>query len=377
MMNMKATIAAKPWILAVIVFSGLAIWMGSGVLFSEPKLTGEASQVQSASSTGGPIPVQVQTLVAEPILRTVRVNGRTAPAREIMIAAETEGRVETINARRGDRLKQGQAILTLDMRDRMARVKQAEASVREHQTAYQGQTTLQADGYVSETQIAETLAKLENARAELVRAQLDLDNRVIRAPFDGVLQERDVEIGDFVRSGDEVAAFVDNLTLIATGTLAEQEVASIHVGDSATARLITGQKVVGQVRYISQVAERETRTFAIEMEIDNADGLLPAGVTAEMLLESGETLAYPMSPALLTLNAEGEIGVLVVDPSQRARFVPVTIEKSTSDGVWVSGLGDTATVITVGQGFVSPGQAVEITTAEDMTETALAAESLR
>ncbi len=376
-MNIKTTIAARPWILAVIVFTLLAVWMSTGILFSEPDFKDEASQVQSASSTGGPVSVQVETLVAEPIVRMVRVNGRTAPAREIMIAAETEGRVEAINARRGERLRQGQAILTLDLRDRMARVKQAEASVREHQTAYQGQMTLQTDGYVSETQIAETLAKLENARAELLRARLDLENRVIRAPFDGVLQERDVEIGDFVRSGDQVAAFVDNLTLIATGTLAEQEVANISVGDKATARLVTGQEVIGSIRYISQVAELETRTFTIEMEIDNTDGRLPAGVTAEMLLEGGEALAYPMSPAMLTLNADGEIGVMVVDPSQHARFVPVIIEKSTSDGVWVSGLGETATVITVGQGFVSPGQAVEISTAKEMSETALAAESLR
>ncbi len=376
-MNIKATISARPWILAIIVFALLAVWMSTGILFSEPDFKDEASQVQSASSTGGPVSVQVETLVAEPIVRMVRVNGRTAPAREIMIAAETEGRVEAINARRGERLRQGQAILTLDMRDRMARVKQAEASVREHQTAYQGQTTLQADGYVSETQIAETLAKLENSRAELLRARLDLENRVIRAPFDGVLQERDVEIGDFVRSGDQVAAFVDNLTLIATGTLAEQEVANISVGDKATARLVTGQEVIGSIRYISQVAELETRTFTIEMEIDNTDGRLPAGVTAEMLLEGGEALAYPMSPAMLTLNADGVIGVMVVDPSQHARFVPVTIEKSTSDGVWVSGLGETATVITVGQGFVRPGQAVEISTAKEMSETALAAESLR
>lgn len=375
-MNIKATVSSKPWILAVIVFTLLAVWMGSGIMFSEPEYKDEASQVKATNGTGGPISVQVETLVAEPVTRIVSVYGRTAPAREIHIAAETEGRVEIINARRGNRLKKGQPVLTLDLRDRQARVKQAEASVREHETAYNGQSTLQTDGYVSETQIAETLAKLENARAELLRAKLDLANRVIRAPFDGVLQEREVENGDFVRSGDQVATFVDNLTLIATGTLAEQEVANISVGDSAIARLVTGQEVSGRIRYISPVAEMETRTFSIEMEIDNTDGRLPAGVTAEMLLESGEVLAYPMSPAMLTLNSAGDIGVMVVDSTQHARFKPVTIEKSGTDGVWVSGLGDTATVITVGQGFVRPGQSVEIISSAEKSETALAAESL-
>ncbi len=377
-MNIKTTISNKPWILAVIVFMGLAVWMASGMLFTDPVHTDEASQIKAASSNeAGIVSVQVETLDAEVITRTVSVNGRTAPAREITIAAETEGRVESVNAPRGKLLKKGQPILTLDMRDREARVRQSEASVREHETAYKGQITLQADGYVSETQIAETLAKLESARADLLRARLDLDNRIIRAPFDGVLQEREVEAGDFVRSGDQVATFVDNLTLIVTGTLAEQEIANIHIGDKASARLVTGHDVVGKVRYISQVADRETRTFGIEMEIDNTDGAIPAGVTAEILLDSGEVLAYPMSPAALSLNPDGEIGVMVVDSTQTARFVPVKIEKSGTNGVWVSGLGDTATVITVGQGFVRPGQRVEIINPRDKSETALAAESLR
>jgi multidrug efflux system membrane fusion protein len=375
-MNITAAISNKPWMLAIIVFALLAVWMGSG-MFEKPEFTDEASQVQAASNTGGPVSVQVATLIAEPVARVVSVYGRTAPARQVEIAAETEGRVEIINAQRGLRLNKGQPILTLDLRDRQARVKQSEASVREHETAYRAQSSLQSDGYVSETQIAETLARLENARAELLRARIDLQNRIVRAPFNGVLQNREVEIGDFVRSGDPVATFVDNLNLIVTGTLAEQEVANIKVGETATAKLVTGQEVQGRIRYLSTVADRSTRTFAVEMEIDNAAGELPAGVTAEMLLESGEVMAYQLSPAMLTLDAEGDIGVMTVDANQRARFTPVVIEKSGTDGVWVSGLGDTASVITVGQGFVRPGQAVEIITPRGNSETALAAKSLQ
>ena len=373
-MNIKATVSSKPWILAVTVFSALALWMASGI-FQEPELSDEASQVVSTSTTeSGMVPVQVERLTPELVERTVNVYGRTAPARRINLAAETEGRVEAINARRGELLRKGEAILTLDLRDRQARVRQAEASVTEHQTAYEGQVTLQSDGYVSETQIAETLAKLENARAELLRARIDLDNRIIRAPFDGFIENRDVENGDFVRSGDQVATFVDNLTLIVTGSLAEKDVANVSTGDTAIAKLVTGQEVRGIVRYVSPVADEATRTFNVELEIDNSDGSLPAGVTAEMALNGGEVLAFPMSPANLSLNAAGEIGVMTVDATSRAKFIPVQIEKSTSSGVWVSGLGESANVITVGQGFVRTGQPVEILNPGPQ-ETALAAET--
>jgi multidrug efflux system membrane fusion protein len=371
-MNIKATIARRPWILAVLVLLFVTIWMGSG-LRNERELTTDTSQVKAPGNNSSVMKVQVETVHAEPISRLITVYGRTAPARTVTISAETEGRIEKIGANRGIPVAAGQPILELDMRDRKAKMDQSTASVNEHQTAYKAQSRLKAEGYVSDTQLAETLAKLEAARAEQTRAQLDLNNRVIRAPFDGVLQEREVEIGDFVRAGDAVATFVDNMTLVVTGTLAEQELRGIKVGDEARANLVTGQSVNGRIRYLSPVADVSTRTFLVELEIDNRKGDLPAGVTAEMILKGGETLAQKISPALLTLNSAGLLGVFIVDELQRAEFVPVTIQRSESDGVWVSGLPETAEVITVGQGYITPGQQIEAS--RPLRETAVAAGS--
>ncbi|MGI9290899.1 MAG: efflux RND transporter periplasmic adaptor subunit, partial [Gammaproteobacteria bacterium] len=368
-----ATISRRPWILAVVVMLAVMIWMFSG-LGQEQNFTTDTSQITAPADGDSALRVQVATMHAEPIARFISVYGRTAPARTMTISAETEGRVETIRAKRGKRVNKGDVILELDMRDRQARVAQAKASVQEHSTSYQAQSSLKSDGYVSDTQIAETLAKLETAKAELVRAELDLANRVVRAPFDGVLQDRDMETGDFVRAGDAIATFVDNLSLVVEGTLAEQEVAYIKTGDTARAELITGQSVKGIVRYVAPVADESTRTFTIELEIDNTDGSLPAGVTAEMVLSGGEAMAQKISPALLTLNSSGDLGVFIVDNLQTARFIPINIERSETDGVWVSGLPETADVITVGQGYVRDGQPVESSGA--LAETAVAAEAL-
>lgn len=372
-MNIKETISRRPWILAVLVLLVVMAWLLSG-LGDEQEFTTDTSQITAPGDGESSLRVQVATMHAEPIARFISVYGRTAPARTITLSAETEGRVETIRAKRGKRVNTGDPIIELDMRDRQARVAQAKASVQEHRTSFEAQSSLKSDGYVSETQIAETLAKLESAKAELVRAELDLSNRVVRAPFDGVLQDRDVEIGDFVRSGDPIAAFVDNLTLIVQGTLAEQEVGFVKAGDTARAELVTGQSVKGIVRYVAPVADESTRTFGVELKIDNADGLLPAGVTAEMVLSGGEAMAQKISPALLTLNNTGELGVFIVDDLQTARFVPINIERSETDGVWVSGLPETADVITVGQGYVRDGQPVE--SARAIAETAVAAEAI-
>src|SRR5690606_32345323 len=102
-----------------------------------------------------------------------------------------------------------------------------------------------------------------------------------------------------------------------------------------------------------------TRTFRVELAVPNPDNKLPAGMTAEIRLPAGESEAHFLSPALLSLDEQGNIGVKTVDEHDVVRFHEVEIIRSASDGVWVTGLPDEVTVITVGQGFVAVGEKVE------------------
>lgn len=360
----------RPWLMAAAVAGAVALWLASGGIGEREEHAVSATAVVPPPDAAA-MRVQVELQQAEPVTRIISVFGRTAPARVVEIKAETSGRVERIDAARGQQLRKGAVMLQLDLRDRRVRLEQAQASVSQHQTAYEGQLELRTRGYVSETQIAETFAKLEAARAELVRAELDLAYMVIRAPFDGVIQERQVEEGDFVRSGDPVLTFVDNTRLIVTASIAEQDARFVAVNNPALARLVTGEQVNGRIRYLAPVADQSTRTFTVELEVPNADGKLPAGVTAEMQIPAGEMLAHKVSPAILSLAADGRLGVSILDTQNRVVFTPVEIARSEPDGVWVTGLPATASIITVGQGYVSPGQQVEPVFAT--RETALAA----
>jgi multidrug efflux system membrane fusion protein len=366
-------LASRPWLLAGLVAGLVVLWLASGSLGGGGHEA--AGPVADGRATAAPPRVQVRSQAAQPITRYISVFGRTAPARVVEIKAETNGRVESFGAARGEAAAKGAVLVRLDLRDRQARLEQTKASVAQHRTAYDGQLALKAQGYVSDTQIAETLAKLEAAKADLVRAELDLEYMLIRAPFDGAIQERSVEIGDFVRAGDPVLTYVDNTRLIVTGSIAEQDAKHVAVGDQATAKLVTGQQVRGRIRFIAPVADESTRTFTVEMEVPNAGGRLPSGVTAEMQVPAGELLAQKVSPAILSLDAEGRIGVMTVDADSRAVFTPVEIASSEPDGVWVTGLPASANVITVGQGYVSAGQKVEPVYGQE--ETALAAEAAR
>lgn len=370
-MSIASRLYSRPWLLAGLVAGAVVLWLASGSLAGHRD--GEVAATAAPSSA--PTRVQARAQKAEPVTRFVSVYGRTAPARTVQVKSETNGRVEAFGAARGQPVRKGSVMVRLDLRDRQARLEQSRAAVAQHQTAWEGQVALREKGYVSDTQIAETRAKLEGAKADLVRAELDLEYREIRAPFDGVIQERSVELGDFVRAGDEVLTFVDNTSLVVTGSIAEQDAKFVAAGNEAQARLVTGQQVRGRIRYVAPVADESTRTFTVELEVPNPAGALPAGVTAEMQIPAGEMLAHKVSPAILSLAADGKIGVMTVGADSRAVFTPVEIARSEQDGVWVTGLPASANIVTVGQGYVTPGQKVEAVFGQE--ETALAADGTR
>jgi multidrug efflux system membrane fusion protein len=368
-MSVVEKLTSRPWIIAVLITAAVVLWLATGALAPDH---GEPVAVSPAGNGAEPVipRVQVSTRQAQPITRYLSIYGRTAPARVVELKAETNGRVAAIGLQRGYRARDGQLLVELDLRDRQARLGQARASVAEHQTAYSGQLELRQQGYVSETQLAQTLAQLESAKAELLRAELDLEYMKIRTPFAGVLQDRTVEVGDFVRAGDPVATFVDDTSLIVTGSVAEQDAGNVREGGPATALLVTGQEARGRIRYVAPVADESTRTFTVELEIPNPDGSLPAGVTAEMRIPAGEVMAHRVSPALLSLDADGKLVVKTVGELNQVVFHPVEIARSETGGVWVTGLPEKANIIVVGQGYVSRGQTVS--PVEAQAETALA-----
>jgi multidrug efflux system membrane fusion protein len=362
-MHIKALLRHRSWLVSAGIVIAVTLWLASGQLNDSSSDAAAAPALDVAAAKSA---VRVRTQSAEEIERLIVVNGNTAPARLVQLAAETDGRVAYIGAKRGAALERGDLLLRLDERDRSARLAQAEALVKQREVEYDARQRLKSESYVSEAQLQEAMALLESARAELMRARLDLGYMTIRAPFAGALQERVVELGDFVSRGDPIATYVDNRTIVVSANLSEFDARFVDVGDRAEASLATGETVKGRIRYVAPVAEEATRTFKVELEVDNSDGALRIGGTAELRIPAETVLAHRISPSLLTLDDAGNIGVKIVDDEDRVEFVVADIALSTNDGVWLTGLPEVATIITVGQGYVASGTAVEAVAESDI-----------
>jgi len=368
-MNSGNNVRQKSWLISAGIVVAITLWLASGQFSAEgDEVISENTATEATTAKNA---VRVRTQSAEEVMRMIVVNGKTAPARIVRLAAETDGRIVHIGAKRGASLEQGDIIVRLDERDRSARLSQAQATVKQREVEYEARERLKSESYVSEAQLQESLALLEMARAELTRAKLDLEYMTIRAPFAGALQARAVEVGDFVKRGDPIATYVDNRTLIVSADLSEFDARFVTVGDTAEAALATGETVRGRIRYVAPVADEGTRTFGVELEVDNTDRALRAGGTAELRIPAESVLAHRVSPSLLTLDDAGNVGIKIVNDDGKVEFVVADIALSTNEGVWLAGLPETATIITVGQGYVASG-ATPVAVPEGDVETAVA-----
>ncbi len=362
----------RSWLMSGAIVLAIAVWLMTGS--DDESVADERSTNTRSAEATAPAGVRTRQQIAEEVVRTISVNGRTAPARTVELNAETDGRVVAIGVSRGDRVSAGGVIVRLDERGRNARLAEAEAIVKQREVEFAARDQLKSESYVSEAQLQEAAALLESAKAELKRAELDIDYMRVRAPFDGALQERQVEIGDFVSAGDPVATVVDDRTIIVRAEVSEYDAQYVAPSKEAAAVLATGERVEGSIRYVAPVADEATRTFAVELEVDNRDGALRAGVSAELLIPAETVFAHKISPSLLTLDDTGNVGIKLVNEQNVVEFYPADIALSTSEGVYIAGLPTAATIITVGQGFVNPGALVDGVSEKDV-DTAVAVKS--
>ncbi len=339
---------------AIGIALAVTAWLATGLIFHPHSGRSETAQANTDVTPR----VKVRTLIATDRNATITVRGRTQALHEVDVRAEVEGVVQALHFEKGDRVKTGQVLCELKLNDRGARLSEAQALVDQREKEYEVAKKLFEDGFRSKTQMAQAEASLQAARAAVNTQAISVNNTRIKAPFDGVIDDRYVNVGDYMRPGDKCALLIAPEPFLAIATLNEQEVGSVTVGDPATVRLVTGETVTGRVRFVADRADSATRAFRVEVELPNPDAKLRDGVSADIRIPVKRVKAQKISPGILVLDDNGTVGVRTVKNGKVA-FIPVQVISDGPDGMWISGLPERVTVITVGQEFVSDGEKVE------------------
>ena len=333
------------------------LWVATGV-FSAPAHDPEQhGPLATAGRDKAATAVRVRTVHNQMHAAELSLRGRTEAEMKVLVKAETSGRVAAVPGTKGQRVKAGDPVCELDIGARQAQLDQAKAQLRQARLEYDAALALEKKGHRSETQTAAARAAFEAAEANIRAMEQQLSFTVMRAPFDGVIDNRFVQVGDYMTPGTACAWVVGGEPFHIVGAVSESQISYVTPGTAGTARLVTGETVEGRVTFLASAADAATRTFRLELTVPNADLKLRDGVTAEIRIKTRELPAVRLSPAVLSLSEQGTVGVKIVE-AERIRFVPVTIVADGQDGVWVAGLPDAAQVVTVGQEYVTDGEAV-------------------
>ncbi|WP_127145725.1 efflux RND transporter periplasmic adaptor subunit [Pelagibacterium montanilacus] len=384
----------RSYFLAFLIVLGIGLWMISGTLIEGGQGEGQGEQplVEAVDGNDGPLrgfletigviqpeeeaeaevvavveeeqaPVQsvrIRGFQAQEMPVVVNLRGRTQANAVIASRAETNGTVQEVNFTKGQSVEAGDLLCTLDQGTRQVRLTTAEAQLEQARADLENNQQLRERGVAPANSGRQFEVALRSAEANYDEALAELERTEIHAEVSGIIQDPLATVGDSLSAGGECATIVQLDPMLFMGDIAEARVGTLAPGEEATITTVTGQEVTGTVRYVASRANEQTRTFAIEIEMANSDGAIRDGVTAEAVVQLPAIQAHLIPQSVLTLDAEGVMGVNAVEGDVVA-FYPVQIVRDTREGVWVTGLPETTDIITVGQEYVQTGQTVTAT----------------
>ncbi len=328
-----------------------------------------------AATIAAPAPIHVETVEAhdEPIARVLALTGTLRGKQQTDLAANAAGRVLATLVERGSEVKSGDLLARLDVR--AASLSAAEARANAEITRTRADTakrdceryaSLLAQGAIAQAdhdrvadQCSTSKESIAAAQARAASAAQMVGDGLIRAPFAGVVTERYVNVGEFVRQDTKVVSLVAVDSLRLEFSVPEADIGAVKQGGTMTFTVPTfpGRPFAGTVRFISAAVRETTRDMIAEAVVDNADRALRPGMFASISLLVGEA-PLPVVPGTAVVEKNGRTHVFaVVDSRLEERIVQTGATKGALIAI-VRGLKSGEKVVAAPTDAIKNGQMV-------------------
>ena len=329
MSNLKNLILTnKKYLLYFSIFL-ILIYFFSFFLTSDEELktsTPEKNDVQT---------VLVKKIVAKKFSKPLIIRGHTRSSRIVTLKSQVEGKISAINYVKGEFVKAGKEIVLINPEDKIAKSTEMEALLNQRKKEYSVAEQLYDKGYRSEVKLSESRTKFEEALALFEKSQVELNNTKIIIPFDSFIDDSYVELGDYLKKGDEIVTVVDLDPIFLVAYASEKEVSLLKVGQKGTANLSNGQKIKGYINFISVSANEKTRNFKVQLQISNYNKEVLAGISGEIRINLDPVDSFFIPSSVVTLNNKGELGIKIIK-NKRVEFLSIDILSDTGKGYWIS-----------------------------------------
>lgn len=359
---------------AVLVLTALlAACGGSGGQGTEPAATGETAAVRTgqAGGDGRVVNVEVATLAAEPFTETIRITGVAEANRDVTLSAEESGRIRELPVEKGAPVADGDVVARIDDAILAAEVGQARAQAELARERFERQEQLfRQEQAISEITYLEARYGAEQAAERLASLEERLARTRVRVPFDGVLDDRLVELGSMVSPGTPVARLVDLDPIRVSGGVPERYAPDVEVGTEATVRfdVLPDTSFRARLAYVGATVDRESRTFPVEFTVRNPGRIVKPEMVANIEIVRRRLTGAVVVPQDAVVRREDGFAAFVVEEGADgpvARVRRLEVGPAREDRVVVrSGLEPGDRLVVVGQNQVAEGDRVRVVGSE-------------
>ncbi len=289
--------------LASVLVLALVIWLVLGD-FQRFQTTAPDAPATTEENT---LRVEVREQQSTPFIPQQIIQGHLKAERETTLRANLAGFVAEKPIMQGQSVAEGETLLVLDNDALPERLQQARDELTVSQAEYAGAQRLRQRELISQPDLLRLQSALSASAASVAQLEKQLNDSRPTAPFAGVLDRVQVELGDLLQPGEEWGRLIDDRRLTGAAWVSQQQVGELSVGLPVTARLLNGQHLEGTLTHVSHRADESTRTFYIEATLDNPQRMHLAGGSAELTVTLPPRQVHTLSPALLSLNGEGQL----------------------------------------------------------------------
>lgn len=257
------------------------------------------------------------TSLATEMNRTVNISSTSEAYRKIQIQSEITSKIKKVLKTKGSLIKENEVIIKLE--------------------EYDSYKKLFDNGLISKN---------------------EFNKIALLTPFEGILLDGHKIEGELITPGSVVYEIIDLSKIKIIGYVNENEINGISTDNTVEVKILN-KKIRGVIDYISPIADYDTKTFEIIVIFDNSNLQIRDGISAELSIYKDKIKVHKISPSVLSLGEDGDIGIKVLNKDNEVIFKEIEIIDDTSDYMLISGLDDEENIITIGQQYVSSGDKVE------------------
>lgn len=325
--------------------------------------SGCAQKAPAARHGGGdrdrPVVVTLQVVRSASFADTLEALGTVKARESVTVTSNVTEKVQRVHFDSGDSVRAGAPLVTLSGQAEDAALREAEAAANEADRQYRRQSELVAQQLVARAAVDAQRASRDAAMARVAQVRAQLADRVIRAPFAGVLGLRQVSTGSLITPGTVITTLDDLSSVYVDFPVPETQLAQVGRGQqlAATAAAYPGRTFDGVVATLDARLDPTTRAVTVRGRFRNTDLALKPGMLMRVLLSRAERTALRIPEiAVVQLGSDSYVFRVVNGVAERADVKPGT--RSDGQVEILDGLNAGDTIVVDGTGKLKPGAKV-------------------